>query len=360
MVVYRRAKGLKVFKDRHGKQRCYHRKTGLPIDLTKFPIGSDGFWQELDRLNRMVSPAAETKPGTLGLLIAKYRAHAQFQDLAPRTQADYQRIFNYLQPIADTPLSKFTPPLVVKIRDKAAEKLGRKWGNYTKTVLSVVFGFGVERGFIHSNPAFNIKGIRRPKDLPQANRPWTDDEREAVLAALPTHMVLPITLMMFCGLDPADALKLRRNAIQDGMIDSRRAKTGEPVWIPLPHPVREALATAPNHDALTICANSRGQSWTTSGFNSSWVKLRARLLKEEKIKSGLTLKGLRHTVATILAEIGMDDRTIADMLGQRTLAMAQHYSNRANRSRKLTGVVEQLDAEVTRRQRKGSDPQAKD
>lgn len=33
---------------------------------------------------------------------------------------------------------------------------------------------------------------------------------------------------------------------------------------------------------------------------------------------GLTLKGLRHTVATILAEMGMDDRTIADMLGQRT------------------------------------------
>ena len=52
------------------------------------------------------------------------------------------------------------------------------------------------------------------------------------------------------------------------------------------------------------------------------------------MSEGLTLKGLRHTVATILAEMGFDDRTIADMLGQKTLAMAQHYSNRANRSKK--------------------------
>ena len=48
----------------------------------------------------------------------------------------------------------------------------------------------------------------------------------------------------------------------------------------------------------------------------------------------------------------MDDRTIADMLGQRTLAMAQHYSRRANRARKLTGVIEDFDAEVNKRRTK--------
>jgi hypothetical protein len=32
------------------------------------------------------------------------------------------------------------------------------------------------------------------------------------------------------------------------------------------------------------------------------------------------------------------------MLGQKTLAMAQHYSRRANRSRKMTEVVEKFDA----------------
>ncbi len=56
-------------------------------------------------------------------------------------------------------------------------------------------------------------------------------------------------------------------------------------------------------------------------------------------------------MATILAEMGYDDRTIADMLGQKTLAMAQHYSKRANRARKMTSVVANFDAEVNRRRK---------
>jgi integrase len=70
------------------------------------------------------------------------------------------------------------------------------------------------------------------------------------------------------------------------------------------------------------------------------------------VAPGLTLKGLRHTVATILAELGFDERTIADMLGQKTIEMARHYSRRANRTRKLTAVIESFDAEVNRRRTK--------
>ncbi|MGH6924848.1 MAG: hypothetical protein ACRED5_14020 [Propylenella sp.] len=50
--------------------------------------------------------------------------------------------------------------------------------------------------------------------------------------------------------------------------------------------------------------------------------------------------------------MGYDDRTIADTLGQKTLAMAQHYSKRADRSRKMTAVVAEFDAEVDRRRTK--------
>ncbi len=38
-----RVKGFKIFPDRHGHLRCYHRKTGLSIDLKKAPIGSAEF-----------------------------------------------------------------------------------------------------------------------------------------------------------------------------------------------------------------------------------------------------------------------------------------------------------------------------
>lgn len=107
---------------------------------------------------------------------------------------------------------------------------------------------------------------------------------------------------------------------------------------------------------MTICANSYGKPWTVSGFRASWRPIRVKLEADGRIRPGLTHKGLRHTVATILREMGSDDRTIADMLAQKTEAMARRYSNKANKSRKLNAVVTDFEAEVNRRRTKTVKP----
>lgn len=341
-----RVKGFKIYKDRTGKWRCYHRATSTPI---KADIGTAAFFAECAKITKLVEVGSTPRPGTLGLLIREYRAHPDYLGLRSRTRADYARCFDYLQAIEDTPLSRFTPALVVKIRDKAGTKLGRKWGNYVKTTLSLLFSWAREHGYMDENPAFRLKGIKRPKDAPDANRPWSDSEREAVTSRLPGPMRLPIMLMMYCGIDPGDVVALPKTAIVDGRLDTKRRKTAVPVWVKLPQPVLDALAVQPPHDAITLCASSRGRPWTYSGLDSGWQKIRAQLAKERKIGPGLTLKGLRHTVGTILAEMGYDDRTIADMLGHETLNMARHYSRRANRAAKMEGVVTSFEAEIVRR-----------
>lgn len=346
-----RIKGFQIWKDRKSpfKWRCRHRKSGTMIDTTKFPLGSMSFMAECSRIVEMLDKANNAKPGTLGMLITRYRESVAFQDLAYRTKSDYQRVFDYLQPIADTATNRFTPPLVVKIRDKAAEKHGRRFGNYVKQVMSSMFSWCLERGYIKTNPAFNIKSIRRPKGMPDANRPWSDQERLAVLDALPPHMTLPIVLMMYCGLDPQDALSLPRTAIANGCIDTQRGKTGVPLWLPLPSAVSLAIETAPEHSAETLCANSYGKPWTYSGYSTNWSRLKKTLEEEGRINSGLTLKGLRHTVATTLREMGVSYDLIAGMLGQKTEAMAKHYSRRADMSKKLNSTITDLDAEWDRR-----------
>jgi integrase len=353
-----RVRGFAIWRDRKPpfKWRCRHRKTGAMIDLSKFPLGTLIFLAECARIVALADRGDVVKPGTLAQLIARYRAGAAFADLAARTRSDYQRCFDYLQPIAGTMLDRFTAPLIVRIRDKAAEKHGRRFGNYVKTVLALTFAWGLERGHVKTNPAARIKGIRRPRGAADANRPWADGERDAVSAALPPHMAAPVALMMYCGLDPQDAIKLPRTAVTDGMINTRRGKTGEAIWLPVPAPVVTALAVAPAHDAVTLCANSRGKPWSVSGFRASWRPIRMKLEKAGAVGPGLTLKGLRHTVATILAEMGFDDRTIADMLSQKTEAMARHYSKRANKTRKLSAVVKDFDAEVNRRRTKSVKP----
>lgn len=356
-----RLKGFKIYKDRHKIWRCYHRATGIAVDLKQFDLGTAQFFAECSRIAGLNKLSAEKKIGSLGSLIKSYRAHHDFLGLSPRTRYDYNRCFDYLKPIEDTVLSAFTSPLVVKIRDKAAQKMDRKWGNYVKTCLSLVFAWGVERGHLSVNPAFGIKGIKRPKDAPDVNPPWSDENRNIVLAEIPHAIDVEIHLMMFCGLDPGDVVKLPPTAIKDGKLNTRRQKTKEPIWVDLPDPVIKAIARAendqgyaPKPDSISFCTNTRGKPWTKSGLDSAWQKYRSRLIRECKLPTdtSLTLKGLRHTVATILAEMGYDERTIADMLGQKTVEMARHYSRHANKTKKLTAVVQHLNAEIALRDQK--------
>jgi integrase len=350
-----RVKGFKIFLDRHGRWRCYHRKTGTPIDLAKSPLGSAEFFADCARISALMTATAP-KPGTLGMLISAYRDHPAFRDLAPRTRSDYQGVFDYLRPIADTPLVKFDRPLVVRIRDKAAASRGRKFANDVKARLSTLFGWGSERGYLAGNVASNIKDIRRPKGMPDANRPWADEERDVVLAASSAHMRPAIALMMFTGLGPRDALVLPRTYFRDGEIATRRSKTGEPVFWPCPTPLAAVLAAAPPHSAITLCASSTGRPWTLSGFRASWRPVRRRLEAAGKVGPGLTLYGLRHTVAVILREIGCDERTIADALGQKTIEMARHYAKGADLRPKMRGVVRSFEAELDKRRTKTVKP----
>jgi len=346
-------KGWQIFRDTKPPfgWRAYHRASRERIDCLNFQPFSLAFDMEVHRINQLLQPN-EAKPGTLGMLIKRYRASSRFQKRAPRTRAEYQMVFNWLKPIEDTPLDRFTRGFVAKIRDKAEQAHKFRFANKVRSVLSLIFSWGMEYEYVSQNPVEHVGVAERPKDLPDANRPWTDAEREMVLATLPGHMLLPVSLMMFYGLDPQDALALPRSAVTEAGINTRRNKTGQPVYFPLLRPVSDALKTAVKHDASTLCANSLGRSWTYNGFSTNWHRFKRELEKENKIQPGLTLKGLRHTVGTILAEIGYDHGSIALILGHATEAMAKHYSRKADLTKKAEATMNNLEAEMDIRRTK--------
>ena len=84
--------------------------------------------------------------------------------------------------------------------------------------------------------------------------------------------------------------------------------------------------------------------------------IKLKLEREGAIGSGLTLYGLRHTVAVIMRELGFDERTIADALGQKTIEMARHYAKGADLKPKMRGVVKSLDAAWNERKTKTVKP----
>ena len=331
-------KGLKIYRSK-GRVYAYHRATGSRI---KAEYGTAAFIDELAAIERKLS-STEATPGTLGILFHDYRQSHQFTDLANDTRQGYERMMRLIQPIFEMPLLQLTPQFIASLRDKIAEKHGRRQANYVMSVISVACEFGRERGFIETNPVKGIKRVRRARDLPRANRPWSQSERRTVLYNVPIQLRVPIALAMFTGLRKTDVLALTKTAIRNGLIWRRTSKTGQEVSLPVHPDLAALLAAAPRCDAVTIASTSRGKPWTTSGFNSTFIKAIARLERDGKVEPGLTFHGLRHTVGTLLIEAGFDIDTVRRWLGQRTLAMAIHYSQTADTSERMREVNEKFD-----------------
>jgi integrase len=77
-----------------------------------------------------------------------------------------------------------------------------------------------------------------------------------------------LAVLMNTGLDPSDALNLRRDQIDGETIWGVRGKTGVEVAIPIGPTLHAALKQAPQHDAPALLANSRGEQWTYNGFST--------------------------------------------------------------------------------------------
>lgn len=159
--------------------------------------------------------------------------------------------------------------------------------------------------------------------------------------------------MIFCtGQDPSDSLEFCKIQVDDGIIWKGRNKTNVGAAIPISSVLESEIAMAPPHEAETLLASSKGTPWTYDGFASAWQRLRRKLEKAEKVASGLTPKGLRHTMATWLREAGQDEREISDLLAQDSKVMGLHYSKNAALARKNRKTMQVWEGEYERRAQK--------
>ena len=303
-------------------------------------FGTAEFFLELASINAGQA-VREPAPGTLGLVIRAYRESPSFKDKAPATRAGYLRYIDVAKPLHAMALVDIDGPFLAQVRDKICAKRGRRTANYALAMLSILFEFARERGWASENPVKGVKRVKRDRSRPRANRPWSLEERRTVLEAAPWQLKVPIALAMFTGLRKADVIGLTRSVLKGGSIET--SKNGEEVFLPVHPDLALMLSMAPRHSAVTLAATSDGTPWTPSGFNSSFYKLIRKLEAERRIGIGLTFHGLRHTVGTLLAEAGAGLDDIRRVLGQKTLLMAQHYSDRANKQEATRGMVHRLD-----------------
>ncbi len=336
-----RVKGIQRF--RHSKSGIwytYHRKTGTRIHAD---FGTAEFFEELAVLERRTK-RIEARPGSLGMVIDRYKQSSAWATLAQPTRISYQRAFEVLRPLANMPLVEIDRPFIVALREEKIFPKHRRWmANYVVTVMSLLFEYAIDRGWTKTNPADGVKRIKKDKKLARANRPWSEAECRTVLECAPPQLKIAIALAMCAGFRKRDVLTVTKAAVSDGMISMTTSKRQVPVAVPIHPLLADALAAASRTDAVQLVVTSKGRPWTESGFNSTFGKFIDRLEVEGVIGPGLTMHGLRHTLGTRLREVTADLDLIRRILGQQTLSMAQHYSDTADTSRQARKAVRKID-----------------
>jgi integrase len=307
----------------------YHRPTGKRITAE---LGTPAFDAAVRELDATVGPAIASH--TLGSLVAAYLASPEFGRLADATKRDYRRVFEYLKPIYPMPLSQVTGAFTLSLRDKAFGQHKRRFANYVVQVLRLLFSWGVPRDFSSINPAMGTPLIRKPKGEVKGNRPWTVEEFYTLLDIAKGGMRVAIALGGYAAVSEGDMLILARQNLRGHVLEFVRKKTGVPVHQTMHSELVEILAALPTATAdepQNLVLNAWGRPFTASGFRASFFKLARKLAADGRVGSKLTFHGLRHFVATEIANQGGDDRMISTVLGQTTHAMAQHYSKEYDR-----------------------------
>jgi integrase len=288
----------------------------------------------------------KARPGTLGALITAYRSSPEFTGLADRTRSDYQKVFDYLKPLDRMPVREIESGFLYALRDKANAKRKRRFANYLVQIFRLVFNWAMRRGHVDRNPALAVELVRRPRNAPVVNRPWSPAELETVLAEAPPELRVAIAIGACVGLREADMLRVTWACYDGHAFEIRQHKTGEPLWVPVHSRLREILDSMPRVSPVMV-VGARGRPFTQNGFQRRFFGLIRHLVEEGKVAPGLSFHGLRHMLGTSLAEAGCDPRTIAAVLGQKTTAMADHYSRTADRRQLASAAIAKLERKGT-------------
>lgn len=335
------------------KGRAYHyfRPTKQKI---KASYGTEAFLSEYQSLLAAWEKKADPgTPGTLGALMAAYRASPEFAAKADATKADYRDVMDYLAPMGAVALTKFDTPLVMQIRDKAFKKHKRRFANYVLSVLSILFNWGMPRGFTTANPVEKAEKVAKPRNAPIVNRPWSGDELATVMETLSSELRVAVALGAYAGIRQGDVLTLPWSSYDGDVIAARAAKTSEPIWVPAHRDLREVLDAAPRKSPI-IVVGVRGNPLTSNGFRAMFFRAIRELEGEGKVGKGLTFHGLRHTAATALADAGCDTRDIMAITGHKTEAMVARYTRSADQKRRARSAINKLEEATALRNEQGT------
>lgn len=311
---------------RHGKVVWYFRRGDGPRTRLPGEYESSEWLQAYRAAFNGDEPkrAPAAAYGSLRWLVDRYVESGRFLRLSSETQEMRRRV---LMKVCETggalAFAKITPADIMagKVRREAKPYAAM---NYVK-IMSQLFGFATDAGYVAENPA---KGVDRSAPPSDGHHVWTVEEVAKFQEHHPvgTRPRLAMDLLLYTGFRRADAVRLGKQHIKDGVIRYRASKNGVEVVIPLLKPLADSIAATKIGD-LAFLVTEYGRPWVKESFGT-WF---AEQCKAAGVPG--RAHGLRKAGATFAANNGANEYQLAAMYGWKNPRMAETYTRKVNRTR---------------------------
>jgi integrase len=240
------------------------------------------------------------------------------------TRADIER---FMHAVAE---GKSAARIKTKRRGLARVRGGRGAATRAVGLLGAIFTYAVRRGLRPDNP---VRGVIRFADGKRERR-LNDDEysafgealRQAKAEGIWPSAIAAARFLALTGWRSGEALGLRWVEVDLARRTARLAdsKTGRSVR-PLSHAACDVLRGLPRMTAELVFPATRGDG-RMAGFPKLW----ARVAKLGELSPDLTPHVLRHSFASLAADLGYSEPTIAALVGHRGQTITSRYVHAAD------------------------------
>lgn len=296
------------------------------------------------------STTADIIPGSIRALVTAYKQSPDWQALAEATKTDYLKA---LDPLAEKfgrlPVATMPRKFVLDLRDRFASKtVMAKDGTVTTVptprranrmiaVLRLLLAWGIDRGWLNSNPAARPRMLRTG----DGHRAWTEGELDAFLASdeVSAQIKSAAILAAASGLRSGDLVAATWSAWDGRGLRIKIGKNRADAWVPvISDGQREIERLSATRTAVTILTRPDGKPWQLSHFqHAASEAIRAAGLV------GIVWHGLRATYSVRLSEAGATDAELQAARGDKTATQAAHYRRNADRKAGAERAVERIN-----------------
>ena len=266
------------------------------------------------------------KKHTLSDLIERFLDHPSLKD---KTKLNYgTQLKWWISQLGEHKLVDITPDKISRSRDGLLKKGFQKSStNRYVAALSSAYSMAVkEFGWTDINPCSKVRKLSEPRGR---TRFLTDDERERLLFSCENsnakELLIIVLLALSTGARKNEIRWLRWDDVnvQTGTVIFRETKNGTIRSVPLVGRGLDLIREWGKIRRLDTDLVFPGKNPKHPVlFEKSWKKA----LKESDIED-FRFHDLRHSAASYLIMAGVHMRTVAEILGHKTLAMVQRYSH---------------------------------